>query len=172
MKKLIIVLTLLTSVIFLIIAPIFISFPLRIIYNPSPSAPIGFYKIIAVNNLKRGDYIIIPTPPDFRLMAAKRQYLPLNVPLIKQVFGIFEDEICRYNESIFINKKLIAKALKYDNKNRLLPVWQGCMFLKENQLFALMNNPNSFDGRYFGALNTSDIIGIAMPIFTWKSDEK
>jgi len=171
MKKLIMVFTLITSVIFLIIAPIFINFPIKIVYNSSSSAPIGYYKIKAVSELKRGVYIVVQTPLDFRLLAAKRQYLPLNVPLIKQVVGIFGDEICRYNESIFINKKLVAIALKHDSKNRLLPVWQGCIILKENQFFALMSSPNSFDGRYFGALNTSYIIGIATPILVWKSDE-
>ncbi len=123
MKKIIIFFAVIVCAIIIIIAPIFFNFPIKLIYNSSPSAPIGYYKIKAVSNLKRGIYIVVQTPPDFRLLAAKRDYLPLNVPLIKQVVGIFGDEICRYNESIFINKKLIAFALKQDSKKRLLPVW-------------------------------------------------
>ncbi len=171
MIKSIAILAIMLGAIILLFAPISSANPIRFIYNPSPSAPIGFYRIKAVSNLKRGVYIVVPTPPAFREMAAKRQYLPINIPLIKQIFAIAGDEICRVNEGIFVNQELVALALKSDSKNRLLPIWQGCIILEENQFFALMNDPNSFDGRYFGALNISDIIGIATPIFTWKTDE-
>ena len=171
MIKSITVLAIMLGATILLFAPMFSVNPIRFIYNPSPSTPIGFYRIKAASNLKRGVYIVVPTPPAFREMAANRQYLPLNVPLIKQIFAITGDEICRINESIFVNQKLVALALKYDSKNRSLPIWQGCIILEGNQFFALMNDPNSFDGRYFGALNIGDIIGIAIPIFTWKTDE-
>ena len=101
------------------------------------------------------------------MMAAKRQYLPYSVPLIKRVFALSGDEVCRMGEAVFVNKKQVATARTQDSEGRSLPVWQGCITLTGDQFFALMDHPNSFDGRYFGPLNTGDVIGIATPLCVW-----
>lgn len=153
----------------LITAPVFINFPIILSFNASASAPIGFYQIKAASGLKRGVYTLLLTPPGFRLMAAKRHYLPFNVPLLKRVVGLSGDVICRHGQTIFINQKPIATALLKDQQGRAMPVWQGCFVLTEDQFFALMTAPNSFDGRYFGPLEKANIIGIAVPLFIWKA---
>lgn len=149
------------------IAPLAFRFPTKLTYNPSPSAPIGFYWIDAAGSLKRGAYTVVPTPSDFRILAADRRYLPLNVPLIKRVVGLPGDLICRLETDVFINGRLVATAMIFDNQGRALPVWQGCITLKNDQFFALMDAKDSFDGRYFGPLNQSDIIGVAKPLYVW-----
>mgnify|MGYP003667356239 CR=1 FL=1 len=155
----------------IVMAPIVIKFSVKLTYNASASAPVGFYRIKAASSLKRGAFIVVPTPPGFRMMAAKRHYLPYNVPLIKRVVALSGDEICRHGQTVFVNQKPIATALIRDSQGRLLPVWQGCRTLKQNQFFALMDRPDSFDGRYFGPLNTGDIVGIAVPVITWVHDD-
>ena len=152
------------------LTPLAISLPTKLTYNPSPSSPIGFYWIGA-GSLKRGAFVVVPTPPRFKLMAAKRRYIPINVDLIKRVYALTGDEVCRENDEIFVNGKLVTRALVTDKEGRFLPVWQGCTTLKEDQFFAMMDAPDSFDGRYFGPLNKDDIIGIATPIFTWSRDD-
>jgi len=154
----------------IIMVPMIVKFPIKLIYNASASAPIGFYRVTPASGLKRGAFAVVPTPPGFRMMAAKRHYLPLNVPLIKRIIALSGDEVCRHGEAILVNKKSVATALTRDSQGRVLPVWQGCIILNEDQFFALMDRPDSFDGRYFGPLNTEDIIGIAAPIFTWKAE--
>ena len=144
--------------------PIWMNFSTKIVYNPSASAPIGYYWVAEYDlnsDLKIGSYVVIPTPTEYRLMAAERHYLPINVPLIKKVTAIFGDEICRQRQTVFINGKPIAVALTADRKGRKLPKWTGCYMLQNDEFFALMNAKDSFDGRYFGALKTKDIIGIA-----------
>jgi type IV secretory pathway protease TraF len=42
-----------------------------------------------------------------------------------------------------------------------MPFWLGCMRLRGEQRFLLMDAPDSFDGRYFGVTEGSDIIGKA-----------
>lgn len=79
------------------------------------------------------------------------------------------DEVCRHGKVILVNEKTVAMALAKDSQGRVLPVWQGCIILNEGQFFALMDRQDSFDGRYFGPLNTQDIIGIAVSIFTWQA---
>ena len=167
MKKCIFFLALMSFCIALATTPFFINFPTKLTYNTSASAPVGFYRITAAITLKRGMYTLVLPPPGFRVMAAKRQYLPLNVPLIKRVVGLSGDMICRRGQTIFVNQKPVATALLKDQHGRNMPIWQGCFTLSEDQFFALMPPTDSFDGRYFGPLNTKDIIGVAVPIFTW-----
>lgn len=42
-----------------------------------------------------------------------------------------------------------------------MPTWTGCTRLHGPQLFLLMDNAASFDGRYFGPTEGKDIIGKA-----------
>ena len=151
------------------IIPIGVRLPTKITFNPSPSAPIGFYWI-GDGSLKRGAFAVVPTPPAFRLMAAERRYIPINVELIKRVIGLAGDEICRIENDVFVNGKKVARALNEDSQGRLLPIWTGCVTLGDEQFFALMDAPDSFDGRYFGPLNKNDVTGIATPLFTWSHD--
>lgn len=144
--------------------PIWMNFSTKIVYNPSASAPIGYYWVTEYNGkfeLEVGSFVVIPTPIEFRLMAAKRHYLPINIPLIKRVVALSGDEICREHQTVSINGKPITEALIADKQGRKLPIWDGCYTLKNDEFFALMNAKDSFDGRYFGALKTQDIIGIA-----------
>ena len=148
--------------------PIWMNFSTKLVYNPSASVPIGYYWLTEFDGnseLKIGSYVVTPTPIQYRLMAAKRHYLPINVPLIKKVVAISGDEICRQHQTVSINGKPVAVALTADKKGRKLPSWTGCFVLKNDEFFALMDAKDSFDGRYFGALKTENIIGTAT--FIW-----
>lgn len=148
--------------------PIWMNISTKIVYNPSASAPIGYYWVTefdANTSLEIGSFVVIPTPIEYRLMAAKRHYLPINVPLIKKVTAISGDEICRQNQTLFINGKPIAEALIADKSGRKLPSWSGCVILKNDEFFTIMNAKDSFDGRYFGALKIKNIIGIGSFLF-------
>jgi type IV secretory pathway protease TraF len=59
----------------------------------------------------------------------------------------------------------------HDSRGRPLPVWQGCRVIADGEVF-LMNwqSADSLDGRYFGALPTSAVIGTAEPL--WTGEEK
>ena len=61
----------------------------------------------------------------------------------------------------------IGNARERDSRGRPLPVWQGCRTLRRGDVF-LMNwqSGDSFDGRYFGVLPRTAIIGRATPLFT------
>ncbi|VAW06308.1 hypothetical protein MNBD_ALPHA01-1658 [hydrothermal vent metagenome] len=154
----------------MMLVPLTINLPIKIVYNASASAPIGFYRVTPASGLKREAFAVVPTPPGFRMLAAKRHYLPFNVPLIKRIVALSGDEVCRHGKVILVNQYRVATALTKDGQGRVLPLWQGCIILNDDQFFALMDRPDSFDGRYFGPLNTEDIIGIAVPIFTWQTE--
>jgi type IV secretory pathway protease TraF len=58
-------------------------------------------------------------------------------------------------------------ARERDSRGQPLPVWQGCLIVADGEVF-LMNwqSADSLDGRYFGVLPISAIIGKAVPFWT------
>ncbi|HTV66965.1 MAG TPA: S26 family signal peptidase, partial [Rhizobiaceae bacterium] len=59
------------------------------------------------------------------------------------------------------------EALDRDRVGRALPDWQGCRTLDASEIF-VMNTAaaDSLDGRYFGPLPLTTIVGRADPIWT------
>src|SRR3546814_4504188 len=57
----------------------------RFVWNASASAPVGIYAVGDAAPLARGDMVIARVPDEYRMLAARRHYLPANVPLVKRV---------------------------------------------------------------------------------------
>lgn len=134
----------------------------RLVWNASASAPIGLYLVSPGDQIAPGDMVIARVPLRFRHMAARRRYLPINVPLVKSVAAGPGNEICALGKTIFLDGEPIVRRLERDGKGRPMPRWQGCIRLRSGQYFLLMaDSPASFDGRYFGISRASDIIGPA-----------
>lgn len=140
--------------------------PEMLIYNPSASAPIGFYWLDD-RAIERGDYVFVRVPERVRQLVEERGYLPPDVALIKRVAALDGDQICRHGPEILINGITVAVAQEPDSSGRPLPDWQGCSVLTEQTVFLLQDHPRSFDGRYFGAVETATIIGRATPLWTF-----
>lgn len=85
----------------------------------------------------------------------------MNVPLVKRVAAYSSDEVCALGQEIFVNGSWIAERLMVDGAGRPTPMWSGCVRLRGDQRFLLMDAPASFDGRYFGVTEGADIIGKA-----------
>lgn len=134
--------------------------PKKLVYNPSESAPVGFYWIDQ-EPISRGDYVYVRAPERGRDLVIERGYLPPDVALLKRVVGLDGDRICRDGTDISINGKVVASALERDRLGRTLPCWNGCRVLNDAEVFLLQDHPQSFDGRYFGPLDRRLIIGRA-----------
>ena len=135
-----------------------------LVWNVSASAPIGLYRVGGADPTT-GDMVIAWPPAGARDFAARRRYLPANVPLVKRVAAEPGDTVCALGAEIFVNGRRIAKRLVRDGTGRLMPWWTGCVTLRRGALFLLMSDsPASFDGRYFGPTDRSDIVGKATPL--------
>jgi conjugative transfer signal peptidase TraF len=138
----------------------------RLVWNASASAPVGLYAVSPGAALQRGDMVIAWLPAQARQLAARRHYLPSNVPLVKRVVGMAGDRICAVDRVVTLNGRPVAIRRAADAEGRDLPAWQGCIRLRPGMVFLLMTEtPNSFDGRYFGATLAQDIIGKATPLW-------
>ena len=68
---------------------------------------------------------------------------------------------------VSVNDQPVAIARQRDRRGRALPVWQGCRMLEPGELLLLNPSvPDSLDGRYFGALPISAVLGRAIPLLT------
>src|SRR3546814_3392358 len=75
--------------------------------------------------------------------------------------GVASDgsKVCALGSAIFIDGRLSATRKEVDRQGRPLPWWHGCERLREGQLFLLMDHRDSFDGRYFGPVDETSVIG-------------
>jgi len=132
----------------------------RLLYNPSPSAPIGWYRMRAQNDIARDDLIAAQAPSSGAALANERGYLPPNIPLIKTVWAVSGDEICHKNGQVFVQNRPPLNVLKHDARGRLLPSWSGCYRLKSNEVFLVSTDvQTSFDSRYFGPVDRELVLG-------------
>jgi conjugative transfer signal peptidase TraF len=139
----------------------------RLVWNASASAPIGLYRIQPDDNPPLGTLIAIAPPPHLGRWMAARGYLGANVPLLKHVAAKAGQRVCRSGFIVSVESRPVVVALQHDRAGRPLPVWRGCQTLGADELLLLNPaHPDSLDGRYFGPLPASTVLGRAVPILT------
>jgi len=139
----------------------------ELVWNASTSAPIGLYRVLSARPIQRGDMVLARPPASVRTLAAERGYLPVNVPLVKRIVAVGGDLVCAVGDDIFVGGRAVAKRLERDRMGRSLLGWTGCRRLRDGEVFLLMEGvPDSFDGRYFGQVPLSSIIGRLVPLWT------
>ena len=139
----------------------------RLLWNASASVPIGLYGIEPIGKLAVADLVVAAAPGPLAILFAERGYLPLGVPLIKHILALPGQFVCRNGLRITVDGKAVGTALAHDSRGRALPVWQGCRLIAGDEVF-LMNTDEaaSLDGRYFGAIPLTAIVGRALPLWT------
>ncbi len=137
----------------------------KLIYNPSTSAPKGFYWIDSRTAFHRNDFVAAFPPEDAQILASDRGYLPKNLPVLKTIYGVEGDRVCAENGAVFINETRVVDVLENDSLGRKMPLQNGCLQLKAGEFFLLSTQiPNSFDSRYFGPVGEDRILGVATPL--------
>lgn len=137
-----------------------------LLWNASASVPIGLYDVHPVKHLREGQLLIVNPPPPLARFLETRRYLPIGVPLIKHVAALPGQTVCRLGRRITVDGILQAEALDRDTSSRALPIWRGCQKIAPHEIFLLnIGVPDSLDGRYFGPLPDTTIIGRATPLW-------
>ncbi|WP_302409656.1 S26 family signal peptidase [Comamonas kerstersii] len=145
----------------------------HVVYNPSDSVPVGWYRIERAGSPPRplsvGSIVLARLPADVAALAAQRGYLPSHVPLLKRVGAVAPQHVCIVAGQVRIDGVPVAAVLPADRLGRPLPSWPHCRPLAEGEVFLLSTtNPASFDSRYFGPIQASAVIGIAQPLYLEK----
>ncbi|MCO6185189.1 S26 family signal peptidase [Rhizobium sp. L1K21] len=148
-------------------APTFVPAAPKLIWNASASAPIGLYSVQRAGHLAVSDFVAVMPPEPLARMLDQRGYLPLGVPLIKRVVALPPQSVCRHGLQITVDGIEMAEAQERDRLGRALPAWEGCRRIGDGDIFLLnWRHPDSLDGRYFGPLPQSTIIGRVVPLLT------
>jgi conjugative transfer signal peptidase TraF len=137
-----------------------------LLWNASASAPIGLYRVLPIIKLEVTELVVARPPAQLANLLDARGYLPRGVALIKRVLGLPGQVACRHGSAISVDGIDMGLARESDHAGRALPAWQGCHQLGDGEVF-LMNRdePASLDGRYFGPVPVSSIVGRAEPLW-------
>ena len=137
------------------------------VWNASASVPIGLYAVHPAGALHVGELLVVAPPEPLAAFLAGRGYLPKGVPLLKHVLTLPGHQVCRTARAIAVDGAAVGEARDRDLRGRALPAWRGCRVIAAGDVF-LMNwrSADSLDGRYFGALPDTTIVGLADPIWT------
>lgn len=132
----------------------------RLLYNPSPSAPVGWYRLRPDTYAHRDDLVAALAPKSGAALAFERDYLPPNVPLIKTVWAVSGEQICHVDGQVLVQERPALIVLKHDVLGRALPLRSGCYELLKDEVFLVSTDvQTSFDSRYFGPVKRENLLG-------------
>ncbi|MDB5724161.1 MAG: family signal peptidase [Novosphingobium sp.] len=137
------------------------------VWNVSESVPLGLYRLRPPDRLFVTELVVIKPPEPLATFLDLNGYLPVGIPMLKRVLALPGQTVCRSGRTISVDTIAMGEARERDSRGRPLPVWHGCRVVGEDELF-LMNwqSKDSLDGRYFGPIAASAVIGRALPVWT------
>jgi conjugative transfer signal peptidase TraF len=137
------------------------------IWNTSESVPVGLYRLQPSDKRYVTELVALRPPDRLASFLDRNGYLPAGVPMLKRVLALPGQAVCRRGLAILVDDIAVGSARERDSRGRPLPDWQGCTIVGDGKLF-LMNwqSENSLDGRYFGLMPASSVIGRAIPVWT------
>ena len=141
----------------------------RLFLNLTGSEPRGVYLQRPFDGaLRRGDLVFMKCPPESEKYVYGRKWLPNGWALLKTVRGTPGDCFCVFDYGVYVEGKRLGPVFSVDRQGLPLPVIRGCRIIQANHFLPIATgNENSFDGRYFGAVPDSLIIGKAVPVISF-----
>jgi conjugative transfer signal peptidase TraF len=139
------------------------------IWNASDSVARGLYRVRPDDERYYGELVVVRPPEPLATFLDLNHFLPIGLPMLKRVAALRGQTVCRRGVAISVDGIEIGEARERDSLGRPLPIWQGCEIVQVGELF-LMNwqSGASLDGRYFGPIAASAVIGRAVPVWTWE----
>ncbi len=144
--------------------------------NTTASLPVGLYWAVS-DPVEIGSLVLFcpPQRPDFD-EARRRDYIGSGFcpggygNLIKRVLAAKGDRVAMRAEGVFVNGQVVpfSASKLVDGGGLPLPRPSGVdVLLGDDEVLLMASNPKSFDGRYFGPIQRSQISSTLLPVFTW-----
>lgn len=129
------------------------------VLNLSPSMQKGIYLLKEIDELKKGDVVVLNIPSNIKEILYSRGYLPKNIKtLLKEVVAVEGDKVHVTYNKLYINGEFKGEIAEVDPKGRVLVSYVKDGVLKSGEVFLLGKGKNSFDSRYFGAVEKNEIL--------------
>ena len=143
--------------------------------NTSKSIPVGLYWLTE-RQIEKGEYVLLCPPPGNVFDEAKQRgyfgagFCPGDYAyLMKKILAAKNDNVSISDDGVRVNGELLpfSTPLSADKQGRPLPVLRGEYDLGNSDLLLMTDvSQISFDSRYFGLVNRSQIRGVIRPVFT------
>ena len=165
-----------TAVVVLVGATVAIALGLRI--NLTGSLPVGMYRATHLGDrpVARGDLVLACLPPGAARLARERGYVPRGLtcagdlaPVGKVVVALAGDTVSLGDGGLTVNGIVIpeSRPLARDSRGRPLPSPRvDSHTVAPNGVWLLAPSPRSFDSRYVGEMDVSDVVGRIAPLWT------
>jgi type IV secretory pathway protease TraF len=127
-----------------------------ILFNHSPSIPIGLY-LRTDHQVTAGAIVTVRARHVAPEEARRRRFSDETDRFIKRVAAVGGTEVCGDESRITIGGAVIAE--RHPDANVPLG-WSGCRVLAEDEVLLLGESTDSFDGRYWGPTNVTLIEGV------------
>lgn len=145
--------------------------------NTTKSIPVGLYWTTSAP-VEKGAYVLW-CPPKAGVFddAKERGYIGAGFCaggygyMMKRVLAAKDDAGAVADDGVRVNGELLplSAPIKADKAGRPLPRYQSNSYTLGNSEVLLMSDVSatSFDGRYFGPINRSQIKTVIRPVITW-----
>lgn len=144
--------------------------------NTTRSIPVGLYWVSDAP-ISHGAYVFF-CPPNTAVfsMAKERGYISAGFCpgdfgfMMKRVLAAKGDRVVIDDAGVFVNDQRLAHStvLQKDPAGRVLPRYSTEYTLSESELLLMSDVSDiSFDARYFGPVERSQIRAVIRPIITW-----
>lgn len=141
----------------------------RWIYNTTASIPKGLYRLHhdpETRPLNTGDIAVYMLPKNVINLAAKRRYIDSTHALMKPVAAVAGDYVCTANRQVIVNDVSYGRIQETDSAGRPLPWFYFCGTVTGDLIFTFTSADHSFDSRYYGPLQPTDLLARATPLWT------
>lgn len=139
------------------------------VWNASESVPIGLYRLQPAEKLFVTELLAVQPPEPLASFLDAGGYLSAGIPMLKRVLALPGQTVCRTGLAVTVDAIEMGKARDRDGRGRPLPKWHGCRIVGAGELFVMnWQSVDSLDGRYFGFLPASAVLGRALPVWTWE----
>lgn len=135
----------------------------RLLYNHTPSVPLGLY-LRTDAPIARGTFVTVRAADVAPEAARARNFEGPRDRFIKRVAAIEGDRVCADGDALTINDGPVVRRRALDSSGAPLQLWNGCRVLRADELLLLGEAETSFDGRYWGPVDRSQIEGVWRPL--------
>ncbi len=141
-----------------------------LVYNNSPSVPIGLYRRQPGAKIRVGGLVDFPIPEAAKDYVAGRAGRLGDWHILKPVVAVAGDHVCTESDDLSINGKRLGPIIEHDSRGNLVPVWRDCRRLVEGELFVFSTRiERSFDSRVYGPIQATDVTGVYAPLWVDRS---
>ena len=140
-----------------------------ILCNDTPSVPIGYYlSLPSSSQIEKGSLYTIVIAESYMQTIKKLGYHANSGTLLKRAVGVAGDTVHITESGVLINNRLInnSKSQATAKNVALNPLPVGYKHtLTGGQVWLMGDTSNSYDSRYFGAINEAQVLKKAIFLF-------